>query len=60
VAKWVFIVSIGAVTSLMRAPVGDIVAVAGGEAFARAVLAEAAAAAAAAGHPVAQDDLQLT
>jgi 2-dehydropantoate 2-reductase len=59
-AKWVFIVGIGAVTSLMRAPVGDIVAVAGGEAFARAVLAEAAAAAAAAGHPVAEDDLQLT
>lgn len=51
-AKWVFIASIGAVTSLMRAPVGDIVAVPGGERFARSVLAEAAATAAASGHPV--------
>jgi 2-dehydropantoate 2-reductase len=59
-AKWVFIVSIGAVTSLMRAPVGDIVAVPGGERFARAVLAEAAAAAQAAGHPVPGDELQRT
>jgi 2-dehydropantoate 2-reductase len=42
-AKWVFIASIGAATSLMRAPVGDIVAVPGGERFARDVLAEAAA-----------------
>jgi 2-dehydropantoate 2-reductase len=59
-AKWVFIVSIAAVTSLMRAPVGDIVAVPGGEQFARAVLAEAAAAARAAGHPVRGEELQLT
>ncbi|HUD37168.1 MAG TPA: 2-dehydropantoate 2-reductase [Streptosporangiaceae bacterium] len=59
-AKWVFIVSIAAVTSLMRAPVGDIVAVPGGEQFARAVLAEAAAAAQAAGHPVPPEELQLT
>jgi 2-dehydropantoate 2-reductase len=59
-AKWVFIVSVGAVTSLMRAPVGDIVAVPGGEQFARAVLDEAAAAALAAGHPVPGDELQLT
>jgi 2-dehydropantoate 2-reductase len=59
-AKWVFIVSIGAVTSLMRAPVGDIVAVPGGEQFARAVLAEAAAAAQAAGHPVPGEELQAT
>ena len=59
-AKWVFIVSIGAVTSLMRAPVGDIVAVPGGEQFARAVLAEAAAVAQAAGHPVRGEELQLT
>jgi 2-dehydropantoate 2-reductase len=59
-AKWVFIVSTGAVTSLMRAPVGDIVAVPGGEQFARAVLAEAAATAAAAGHPVPGEELQLT
>jgi 2-dehydropantoate 2-reductase len=59
-AKWVFIVSIAAVTSLMRAPVGDIVAVPGGEQFARAVLAEAAAAARAAGHSVRGEELQLT
>jgi 2-dehydropantoate 2-reductase len=59
-AKWVFIVSISAVTSLMRAPVGDIVAVPGGEEFARAVLAEAAAAAQAAGHPVPAEELRLT
>jgi 2-dehydropantoate 2-reductase len=59
-AKWVFIVSVAAVTSLMRAPVGDIVAVPGGEQFARAVLAEATAAAQAAGHPVSAEVLQLT
>jgi 2-dehydropantoate 2-reductase len=59
-AKWVFIASIGAVTSLMRAPVGDIVAVAGGEDFARSVLAEAAGAAAAAGHPVPPAQLAAT
>lgn len=51
-AKWVFIAAIGAVTSLVRAPAGDITAVPGGESFARSVLAEAAATAAAAGHPV--------
>lgn len=59
-AKWVFIASIGAVTSLMRAPVGDIVAVPGGDRFARSVLAEAAATAAAAGHPVPADRLLAT
>jgi 2-dehydropantoate 2-reductase len=58
-AKWVFIASIGAVTSLMRAPAGDIVAVPGGERFARSVLAEAAEAAAAAGHPVPRGQLQV-
>ena len=50
-AKWVFIASLGAVTSLMRAAVGDIVAVPGGQRFAQSVLSEAAAAAAAYGHP---------
>ena len=59
-AKWVFIASIGAVTSLMRAPVGAIVAVPGGERFARSVLAEAAAAAAACGHPVPAGQLRAT
>jgi 2-dehydropantoate 2-reductase len=50
--KWVEIASIGAATSLMRATVGEIVAVPGGAAFSRSMLAEAAATAAAAGHPV--------
>lgn len=59
-AKWVFIASIGAVTSLMRAAVGDIVAVPGGEQFARSVLAEAAAAAAACGHAVPAGQLRVT
>jgi len=59
-AKWVSIASVGAVTSLMRAPIGDIVAVPGGEDFARSVLAEAASAAAAAGHPVPADHLDAT
>jgi 2-dehydropantoate 2-reductase len=59
-AKWVFIASIGAVTALMRAPVGDIVAVPGGDDFARSVLAEAAGAAAAAGHPVSHAQLAAT
>jgi 2-dehydropantoate 2-reductase len=59
-AKWVFIASIGAVTALMRAPVGDIVAVPGGDDFARSVLAEAAGAAAAAGHPVSHAELAVT
>ncbi len=51
-AKWVFIASIGAVTSLMRAPVGDVVAVPGGAEFARSIVAEVAGVAEAAGHPV--------
>ncbi len=59
-AKWVFIASLGAVTSLMRATVGDIVAVPGGQRFARSVRAEAAAAAAACGHPVPAGQLRVT
>jgi 2-dehydropantoate 2-reductase len=50
--KWVFIATVGATTSLMRAPVGDIVAVPGGRDLGPAILAEAAAAAQAAGYPV--------
>jgi len=50
--KWVGIASVGAATSLMRASVGEIVAVPGGAEFSRAVLDEAATAAAAAGHRV--------
>jgi 2-dehydropantoate 2-reductase len=59
-AKWVFIASLGAVTSLMRATVGDIVAVPGGQRFARSVLAETAAAAGACGHPVPAGQLRVT
>ena len=59
-AKWVFIASLGAVTSLMRAPVGAIVAVPAGQGFARSVLSEAAAAAAACRHPVPALQLHLT
>jgi 2-dehydropantoate 2-reductase len=58
--KWVFIASIGAATSLMRASVGDIVALPGGAAFSRSVLEEAAATAAAAGHPVPSAALTAT
>ncbi|MER5886423.1 2-dehydropantoate 2-reductase [Streptomyces sp. NPDC001941] len=59
-AKWVFITSASAVTCLLRAPVGDVVAVPGGADFARAVVAEGAAVAAAAGHPVARGELDFT
>jgi 2-dehydropantoate 2-reductase len=58
--KWVFIASLGAVTSLMRAPVGAIAAVPPGQRFAQSVLAEAAAAAAACGHPVPAGQLHAT
>lgn len=51
-AKWVMIATLGALTCLMRAPVGDIAAAPGGERLAPAILAEAASIAEAAGHPV--------
>ncbi len=56
-AKWVFISSISAVTCLMRAPIGDVVAVPGGAEFGPAVVAEGAAIAAAAGFPVPEEYL---
>ena len=59
-AKWVFIASLGAVTSLMRAPVGAIAAAPAGQRFAQSVLAEAAAAAAACSHPVPAGQLHVT
>jgi 2-dehydropantoate 2-reductase len=59
-AKWVFIASLGAVTSLMRAPVGAIAAVPAGQRFAQSVLAEAAAAAGACSHPVPAGQLHVT
>jgi 2-dehydropantoate 2-reductase len=51
-AKWVFIASIGAATSLMRGNVGEIVAIPGGAAFSRSIVEEAGATATAAGHPL--------
>jgi 2-dehydropantoate 2-reductase len=59
-AKWVFIASLGAVTALMRAPVGAIVAAPGGQRFAQSVVSEAAATAAACGHPVPAGQLRVT
>jgi 2-dehydropantoate 2-reductase len=49
--KWVFLASLGAATTLMRASVGDINAAPGGPAFAAGIAAEAVAVATAAGHP---------
>ncbi|GAB3168737.1 ketopantoate reductase family protein [Amycolatopsis stemonae] len=59
-AKWVFIAAIGAVNSLMRGTIGDVVAVPGGTEFAEAVVAEAAAVAEAARYPVPAADLAAT
>ncbi len=59
-AKWVFIASTGAVTGLMRAPIGDIVAVQGGKRFAYEVLEEAAAVARACGYAVPAEQLAFT
>jgi 2-dehydropantoate 2-reductase len=58
--KWVFITSAGAVTCLMRGPVGAIVSVPGGIEFVRAVLAEAGAVAAAAGYPVPDHENEMS
>jgi 2-dehydropantoate 2-reductase len=49
--KWVFLASLGAITTLMRAPIGAINQAPGGAAFAEAIAAEAVATATAAGHP---------
>ncbi|MFI7599570.1 ketopantoate reductase family protein [Actinoplanes sp. NPDC049681] len=49
--KWVFLASLGVVTTLMRATVADVTAAPGGVAFAGAVAEEAIAVASAAGHP---------
>ncbi|MEV0405518.1 ketopantoate reductase family protein [Actinoallomurus sp. NPDC050550] len=58
--KWVFISTLGALTSLMRGTVGDVVAVPGGERLGPAVLGEAAAVSAAAGRPVPTGELAAT
>ena len=49
--KWVLLASLAATTCLMRAPLGEIEAAPGGEAFLLGTLGEAAAVAAAAGYP---------
>ena len=49
--KWVFLASLGAATTLMRATVGDINAAPGGPAFGEGIAAEVVAIATAAGHP---------
>jgi 2-dehydropantoate 2-reductase len=56
--KWVFIATIGALTCLMRANVGEIVAQPGGETLGPALAAEAAAVSAAAGYPVPGPELE--
>ncbi|MEV5750530.1 2-dehydropantoate 2-reductase [Actinoallomurus sp. NPDC052308] len=58
--KWVFISTLGALTALMRGTVGDVVAVPGGELLGPAILAEAAAVSASAGHPVPAEELAAT
>jgi 2-dehydropantoate 2-reductase len=57
--KWSFITTLGALTCLMRAPVGDIVA-AGGAWLGPAILAETGAVCAAAGHPLPEADIAVT
>jgi 2-dehydropantoate 2-reductase len=58
--KWVFIGTVNAITCLMRATIGEVVAVPGGARLATDVLSEAAAVAAAAGHPVPDTALAAT
>ncbi|GLW11379.1 2-dehydropantoate 2-reductase [Microtetraspora sp. NBRC 13810] len=55
--KWVFIVTVGALTCLARGSVGEIADVPGGTDLGPAILAEAAAVSAAAGHPLPADQL---
>lgn len=57
-SKWAFIASVGAVTCLMRGTIGEVNAVPGGTGFAEAVVAECAAVAAVAGHPVPDAELK--
>jgi len=49
--KWLFLASLGVVTTLMRSPVGAVLAAPGGPAFTDGVVAEAVAIVTAAGHP---------
>lgn len=58
--KWVFIASAGAITILMRGAIGEIAGVPGGVDFATAVVSEAAAVSAAAGHPMTAEEFAST
>jgi 2-dehydropantoate 2-reductase len=49
--KWLFLASLGVVTTLMRSPVGEVLAAPGGVEFTDRVVAEAVAIVTAAGHP---------
>jgi 2-dehydropantoate 2-reductase len=59
-AKWVFIASIGAITSLAHGTIGEVIATIGGKDFAEHLLAEAAAVAETAGHALSQDAYEGT
>jgi 2-dehydropantoate 2-reductase len=56
-AKWAFITTLGGMTTLMRATVGDIVAAPGGDQLGPGLLAETLAICAAAGHPLPAADI---
>ncbi|NUP53954.1 MAG: 2-dehydropantoate 2-reductase [Catenulispora sp.] len=58
-SKWTFISSLGAVNVLGGGSVGAVAAVPGGKALAEAVIAEGAAVAAAAGHPVPEQEIDV-
>jgi 2-dehydropantoate 2-reductase len=58
--KWVFLASLAASTSLMRAPVGDILASPGGRDFLLGIVDECSAVAAAEGHPPRSPFLERT
>jgi 2-dehydropantoate 2-reductase len=59
-SKWAFIAAAGAVTCLLRGPVGPIVAAADGDATVRAIIDETLAVARAAGHPVPEPEAART
>ncbi|MFL6117635.1 MAG: ketopantoate reductase family protein [Catenulispora sp.] len=58
-SKWTFIAGLGAVNVLGGGTVGEVAAAAGGKALAEALIAEGAAVAAAAGHPVPEQELDV-
>jgi 2-dehydropantoate 2-reductase len=59
-AKWVFIATIGAITSLAHGSIGEAVATVGGTRFAEDTLAEAAAVARVAGYPLSPENHAAT